>query len=54
MNKWNIPTYIEGNISIDEINLNQIDISSFRKIGYVSQEVHLFDDSIKKQFSLKR
>ena len=39
---------IEGNILIDEINLNQIDISSFRKkIGYVSQEVHLFDDSIK-------
>ena len=39
---------IEGNILIDEINLNQIDISTFRKkIGYVSQEVHLFDDSIK-------
>ncbi len=38
----------KGNILIDQENLNDLEISSYRsKIGYVSQEVHLFNDSIK-------
>ena len=38
----------KGNILIDQENLNDLEISTYRsKIGYVSQEVHLFNDSIK-------
>ena len=38
----------QGKILIDQENLNALEISTYRnKIGYVSQEVHLFNDSIK-------
>ena len=38
----------QGKILIDQKNLNDLAISTYRsKIGYVSQEVHLFNDSIK-------
>ena len=38
----------KGFIKIDNINLNDLDISTYRKkLGYVSQDVFLFNDSIK-------
>ena len=38
----------QGKILIDQENLNDLEISSYRsKIGYVSQEVHLFNDTVK-------
>ncbi|MDC0916130.1 ABC transporter ATP-binding protein [Candidatus Pelagibacter sp.] len=41
-----IPT--KGEILVDNYNLNEIDISDYRRqIGYVSQDVHLFNDTIK-------
>ena len=44
----------EGEIYIDDINIKNYKISSLRKnIGFVSQDVHLFSDSILNNITLK-
>ena len=44
----------EGYISIDNINVKEFSISSLREnIGFVSQDVHLFSDSILNNITLK-
>jgi len=44
----------EGHISIDNINVKEFSISSLREnIGFVSQDVHLFSDSILNNITLK-
>jgi len=44
----------EGYISIDNINIKEFSISSLREnIGFVSQDVHLFSDSILNNITLK-
>ena len=38
----------EGEILVDGIDLNDLNISDYRKkIGYVSQDIHLFNDTVK-------
>jgi len=44
----------KGKIYIDDINISEYSISSLRKnIGFVSQDVHLFTDSILNNITLK-
>ena len=44
----------KGNIYIDDINIEEYKISSLRKnIGFVSQDVHLFSDTILNNITLK-
>ena len=44
----------QGEIYIDDVNVNEYSISSLRKnIGFVSQDVHLFSDTILNNITLK-
>ena len=44
----------KGNIYIDDVNIEEYKISSLRKnIGFVSQDVHLFSDTILNNITLK-
>ena len=44
----------QGEIYIDDVNINEYSISSLRKnIGFVSQDVHLFSDTILNNINLK-
>ena len=44
----------QGEIYIDDVNINEYSISSLRKnIGFVSQDVHLFSDTILNNITLK-
>ena len=43
-----ILTLSEGEVLIDGFNLRELNISDYRnKIGYISQDIHLFNDTVK-------
>jgi ATP-binding cassette, subfamily B, bacterial MsbA len=51
--KFNIPT--SGRVTIDEIDLNDMDIHSLRNhIGIVSQEIILFNDTVRENIAFGR